>query len=696
MEPTYDSRRTEDAAAEKTAVTGGNGTKEAAKNGTVQSGAPRSWRQYIEQTLPAGDTTPAAQPREADLLQFAPAPKKRTKSAWERFSRRTARWARENGKKARSFAGAAREKLVGAADAARKKLAGAAAVCGEKLGGAAAACGKKLNAAAAACGKKLGPAADACGKKLGPAVGLCGKKLSAAAAVCGKKLGPVAIACRDKLSPAAAVCRDKLNSAADAARRKFGPGAEKVRDAVARHPVSPLLYVTLLAVFLGIAAFQGNYARAYVLEVNGQTVGLVSSADEADAILSSVEYRAANLLGDDFDYDVEVTLSPVFAAPGDLTDAAELEAALFEDVEAYATAAIGADPEDEEPVEVQPTSLTAWVLSVDGTELGIAASKDVFYQMLDEIAQSYLPRNSVRYEFVEDVRVYPVEMPLNTRFDSLEPIREQLSSLRVEEAVYVVKKGDTFNAIAYSLGMQPDDLAALNPGIRIELLMIDQELIIQQSVPQLSVMAVTEEIYEQIISSPIEYIETADLYVGDTKVKTQGEDGLALVNAQVTYLNNKEVDREVLESTTLKEPTTTYVYTGTTPRPKTASKGYFIWPVNGSISSSYGYRHIFGGYSFHGGLDIYVPSGTSVKAADGGTVVNATWDNSYGYYVSIRHDNGLVTLYAHNSKLLVKAGDKVYQGQIIAKSGATGHVTGPHCHFEVRVNGTRVNPRNYL
>ena len=118
--------------------------------------------------------------------------------------------------------------------------------------------------------------------------------------------------------------------------------------------------------------------------------------------------------------------------------------------------------------------------------------------------------------------------------------------------------------------------------------------------------------------------------------------------------------------------------------------------MRGTISSSYGYRYIFGSYSFHGGLDIYVPSGTSVKAADGGTVTKAGWDNSYGYYVMIRHDDGKETLYAHNSSLLVKAGQKVYQGQIIAKSGATGHVTGPHCHFEVRVNGTRVNPRPYL
>ena len=111
MEPTYDGRGAQPAAEEKTAVTGGNGTSESAKNGPVQSGAPRSWRQYIEQTLPARDANQAADPRDAGVLESAPIMKKRTGNAWERFLRRTARWARESGKKAQSFAAAAREKL---------------------------------------------------------------------------------------------------------------------------------------------------------------------------------------------------------------------------------------------------------------------------------------------------------------------------------------------------------------------------------------------------------------------------------------------------------------------------------------------------------------------------------------------------------------------------------------------------------
>lgn len=135
-----------------------------------------------------------------------------------------------------------------------------------------------------------------------------------------------------------------------------------------------------------------------------------------------------------------------------------------------------------------------------------------------------------------------------------------------------------------------------------------------------------------------------------------------------------------------------------------ASKpGGFIWPLQYSdvyISSSYGYRYdpISGVYKLHGGTDTCCWSGTmgkAVRASASGTVIIATWHNSYGYYVGVDHGNGIVTIYAHNSSLNVSVGQNVAQGDIVAYAGSTGYSTGAHCHFEVRVNGTRVNPSNY-
>ncbi len=130
------------------------------------------------------------------------------------------------------------------------------------------------------------------------------------------------------------------------------------------------------------------------------------------------------------------------------------------------------------------------------------------------------------------------------------------------------------------------------------------------------------------------------------------------------------------------------------------SGGKFCWPSATSqrITSSYGYRihPISGTKKLHRGIDIGAGMGTNVLAAEAGTVVTAGWNNSYGYYVTINHGNGYVTLYAHNSKLLVSKGDTVSRGQVIAKCGSTGNSTGPHIHFEVSLNGNLQNPMNYF
>ena len=126
-------------------------------------------------------------------------------------------------------------------------------------------------------------------------------------------------------------------------------------------------------------------------------------------------------------------------------------------------------------------------------------------------------------------------------------------------------------------------------------------------------------------------------------------------------------------------------------------------PGTGQLAYPTSYRTISAGYpnyrngSYHGGVDWPCPTGTAVHAADSGVVVIAKrLTYSYGRYILIDHGNGLSTLYAHNSSLAVSVGDKVSKGQIIAYSGETGNATGPHVHFEVRLNGTRVNPMNYL
>ena len=116
------------------------------------------------------------------------------------------------------------------------------------------------------------------------------------------------------------------------------------------------------------------------------------------------------------------------------------------------------------------------------------------------------------------------------------------------------------------------------------------------------------------------------------------------------------------------------------------------------VTSEFGYRKdpFTGQTKGHSGMDLAVPTGTSVRAALPGTVTISQYSSSYGYYVVIDHGGGLATLYAHNSKLLVSVGQTVNAGDVVSLSGSTGRSTGPHLHFEVRVNGERTDPRSYL
>jgi murein DD-endopeptidase MepM/ murein hydrolase activator NlpD len=128
------------------------------------------------------------------------------------------------------------------------------------------------------------------------------------------------------------------------------------------------------------------------------------------------------------------------------------------------------------------------------------------------------------------------------------------------------------------------------------------------------------------------------------------------------------------------------------PVPAPVSSGGFIWPVSGPITSPFGMR--WG--TLHPGIDIGVPSGTSVHAAGSGTVIWCGWMSGYGNLVMIDHHNGLVTLYGHNTRVAVGCNQQISQGQVVAYSGCTGFCTGPHVHFEVRLHGSAVDPLGYL
>lgn len=458
-------------------------------------------------------------------------------------------------------------------------------------------------------------------------------------------------------------------------REKGRPFAHQLLTFGREHPIPPLMYLALSAC-IGIAAVVVNvYDVSYVVNMDGTDIGVVSETAVFERAVESVEARATRILGHDYAVDGEVTYTRALTERDDFATGGELETYLFNQIGEI---------------------MMGFDLKVDGVVIGSADDKAVLQELLDSIAAPYLNENTIEYGFVENVVIANNYITSDSNMD-LDAMYATLTANTTGETTYTVVKGDTYSEIAYDNDMSLDELMALNPESSLDRLMIGDVLNVKKIIPYLSVYTVENVTYNAPIECPVEYVDDSSMYQGNSKVVTQGVEGEALVNADIMYVNGYESERTILTSETLSEPTTTVIARGTAPRPKTASTGTYIWPCSGTITSNYGYRTIFGSYSFHSGIDIAVPYGTSIRASDGGKVTYSGWKNGgFGYLVVITHDNGTQTYYAHNSSLCVSVGERVYQGQVIAKAGSTGLSTGNHCHFGVKVNGSWQNPYNYL
>ncbi len=469
---------------------------------------------------------------------------------------------------------------------------------------------------------------------------------------------------------------------AEAVRRDWRREArEKVNDFLFRWDASrekrrlPARLFLLVALLIAVVTTVPTvYTHGYEVTVDGTHLGIVAQQSEFENIVTRVEDRVSEILGYDYDLTCDVSYKGKFVERSEISSLSGFETYLFNQVD-----------------EVSRN----YTFTIDGKEMGVLADATELQALLDELKAPYINTNTVSCEFTVPVNLDYTYTANGDTLD-MEAMRELLTSNTVEAVTYTVKAGNTYIGIANAHDMTVDDLMAMNPEASLKSLMPGDELVVRQNVPYLSVRSVDAVTYREAIPSPVEYVDDDTMYQGDTKVLEPGVEGVALVTARITYLNGMEEIRDIQSTQQLSAPETKVVAKGTKERPKTMAKGYFIWPVRGTITSRYGYRTLFGSYNFHGGLDIAVPYGTSIKAADGGKVITAGWHNSYGNYIIIDHENGMQTYYAHNSKLLVKVGERVYQGQVIAKAGSTGNSTGNHCHFEVRVNGQRQNPRNYL
>lgn len=373
-------------------------------------------------------------------------------------------------------------------------------------------------------------------------------------------------------------------------------------------------------------------------------------------------------------------------ATDSVEESAEASTEVNEELSEYALIIEGAKAQEEEAVELHIGEVKkAEMLTRDGKPVSTVKRE---YKAFD-----FNQKVQVRKAYVDEADVMTEEEALDVLLSNTDEVIK-----------YVMKPGDNVWDVALAHGTTMDRILEINPQITdVTRMQIGEEIKVAAPDPVLSVATTEVAIFKEIIPAEIEYVEDNTLYKGEEKVKQAGNDGVKELTVSVDKVNGREVSRTHLNEKILREPVKKIIGYGTKEKPKNptgstvtpAKKGMFMHPLNGGgrISSEYGSR--WG--SYHRGMDIAASAGTPIYAAASGTVIYSGYNNGgFGNLVMIDHGNGYQTYYAHNSKNVAQVGQKVSKGQKIAVVGSTGNSTGNHVHFEIRKNGTPINPYSYI
>lgn len=400
-------------------------------------------------------------------------------------------------------------------------------------------------------------------------------------------------------------------------------------------------------------------AKSYTVKINEYTVNLDNAKDVETLLQASVDKYDT-----DHVYDVELILDPTRELNVLTTKLIKRD----EIQEESPIGNVGISAElDKIFAEIEPTIEKEF----SDFELGL---KELSFGNPVEVVEAYLMQE----------KITPLEQAI-----------EEVTKDREKEQIYEVVGGDTLSGIAMDNNLTMEALVQMNESIEDEnsTIRIGDEIIITVPEPELSVTRLEEVYYEEDYEEEIIYVDNDNWFITEQVTLQEPSAGHRKVVANVSYRNDTEESREIIKEEVVIESVPKIVERGTKIPPT------YIKPLSGGrMSSQYGGRKapVKGASSFHKAIDWACPIGTAIMASSSGTVSRAGWGSGYGYVVYIDHADGKQTRYGHLSKVLVKPGQVVKQGQKIALSGNTGRSSGPHIHFEILVGGRQVNPLNYL
>lgn len=410
----------------------------------------------------------------------------------------------------------------------------------------------------------------------------------------------------------------------------------------------------------------------WAVEVGGKPVGVVKKRSVAENTVKEIIEAREAALGQPVKPEKEVTYRRVRVAQSTVLTPGELKARLREALCLYTRAA---------------------VVRVDGKELFYFKNVETAAAFLDSVRQMYAVKPDKKAFFEEQVETVVIDTPIS-RVTSIEDALSAVQRGIEEKWRYTVKKGDTVWDIAAAQDLSVEEVIAANPGMNPDNLSIGQVIRLRREKPVLTVVQEYDSTKVELIPFPKEIRYDTSLRRGQVEVVQYGKPGKKEIKYRVTVKNGVEVSRQVIATRQLSAPVKQIERRGSWYLLASRGEGRASlgWPISGPILSGFGMR----GGRMHTGLDIGAKYGAAVGAAGSGTVIRAGWHGGYGRTVDIDHGDGVVTRYAHLSRIGVGLGEAVERGQYIGRVGSSGHSTGPHLHFEVIINGSPRNPLKYL
>lgn len=419
------------------------------------------------------------------------------------------------------------------------------------------------------------------------------------------------------------------------------------------------------------AVYQPGFV--YRVYVDGEDIGTVASMEEYTNILEELLFKQEAILGVNLKFGQEITAYRELQLKPK-SDGAQVKAA----VTARAT-----------------FSTLGWAIVVNNEPLLWTATREDAEQVCTQVANHFVHNSAnctlLHTEIVDNIAICPQEVIPEAIWD-VDAAVDYILQGRKKTQTYVVAKGDSLWSISRSVNISQSELKNANPLLQTsDLLYTGQVLNLVVAEPKVNVRTVeTVKAYEAIRFSTA-YRYTSKRWYYQSSTVTKGISGRKAVTYEVEYINGIETKRKVLNTKVASQPVTKVIEIGTSKWPSAAA-GKFRWPLKtGVLTDYFGSRR-----GNHRGVDIGAPTGTPIYAAASGTVLISQRGSSYGNFVKIDHGDGYVTVYAHASELLVKPGQWVSKGQVIARVGSTGKSTGPHLHFEVQHFGTPLNPLRFF